>query len=217
MKKIYVVRHGRTYLNKYQRLQGWSDAPLTEEGIEGAHRMGKALKDQHFDLVASSDLKRAADTRKIIVSENDNWESTEMTQTADLRELFFGYYEAFHDMEGVAAAFKSTKYPRLVDAVKDGYTWQEIGDLFHAADPEGDAESGSEFESRLKRGIDYLVNHDESERILLVGHACVIHCLACIYGGKHLRTDLPKHNEMTVLNVDDNGQVSLEEFGRPMY
>lgn len=152
MKKIYVVRHGRTYLNKYQRLQGWSDAPLTEEGIEGAHRMGKALKDQHFDLVASSDLKRAADTRKIIVSENDNWESTEMTQTADLRELFFGYYEAFHDTEGVAAAFKSTKYPRLVDAVKDGYTWQEIGDLFHAADPEGDAESGSEFESRLKRG-----------------------------------------------------------------
>ena len=202
MKKIYVVRHGRTYLNKYQRLQGWSDAPLTEEGIEGAHRMGKALKDQHFDLVASSDLKRAADTRKIIVSENDNWESTEMTQTADLRELFFGYYEAFHDTEGVAAAFKSIKYPRLVDAVKDGYTWQEIG---------------SEFESRLKRGIDYLVNHDESERILLVGHACVIHCLACIYGGKHLRTDLPKHNEMTVLNVDDNGQVSLEEFGRPMY
>ena len=111
MKKIYVVRHGRTYLNKYQRLQGWSDAPLTEEGIEGAHRMGKALKDQHFDLVASSDLKRAADTRKIIVSENDNWESTKMTQTADLRELFFGYYEAFHDTEGVAAAFKSTKYP----------------------------------------------------------------------------------------------------------
>lgn len=41
MKKIYVVRHGRTYLNKYQRLQGWSDAPLTEEGIEGATGWGR--------------------------------------------------------------------------------------------------------------------------------------------------------------------------------
>ena len=151
MKKIYVVRHCRTYLNKYQRLQGWSDAPLTEEGIEGAHRMGKALKDQHFDLVASSDLKRAADTRKIIVSENDNWESTEMTQTADLRELFFGYYEAFHDTEGVAAAFKSTKYPRLVDAVRTATLGRKSG-TYSTRLTRRDAESGSEFESRLKRG-----------------------------------------------------------------
>ncbi|WP_201335999.1 histidine phosphatase family protein, partial [Lactobacillus nasalidis] len=115
------------------------------------------------------------------------------------------------------AALKTDKYPRLVDAIKDGYTWKQIGDLFHEADPEGDAESGSEFESRLKRGIDWLVNYDESERILLVGHACVIHCLACIYGGKQLRTELPKHNEMMILDVDQDGKVSLEEFGRPMY
>ncbi|MFV4921838.1 histidine phosphatase family protein [Lactobacillus delbrueckii subsp. allosunkii] len=48
MKKIYVVRHGRTYLNKYQRLQGWSDAPLTEEGIRGCPPDGEGLEGPAF-------------------------------------------------------------------------------------------------------------------------------------------------------------------------
>lgn len=28
---LYFIRHGQTYLNKYGRMQGWSDAPLTPE------------------------------------------------------------------------------------------------------------------------------------------------------------------------------------------
>lgn len=97
MKKIYMVRHGQTYLNKYRRLQGWSDAPLTESGIAEAHRIGQTFKN-----------------------------------------------------------------------------------------------------------------------ILLVCHACSIHCLATLLAkdGQKIPGRLPSHTEMTVLNVDDDGQVSLEEFGR---
>ena len=28
---LYIVRQGETYLNRYSKLQGWSDSPLTEE------------------------------------------------------------------------------------------------------------------------------------------------------------------------------------------
>lgn len=36
MKTIYVVRHGQTYMNLYTKMQGWSDTPLTQKGIDGA-------------------------------------------------------------------------------------------------------------------------------------------------------------------------------------
>ena len=28
---LYMVRHGQTILNSYNRLQGWCDSPLTEK------------------------------------------------------------------------------------------------------------------------------------------------------------------------------------------
>ena len=216
MKKIYMVRHGQTYLNKYRRLQGWSDAPLTESGIAEAHRIGQTFKKIPFDLVASSDLKRASDTRKIIVSENDNWQTVKMVETPDLREYFFGFFEAVYDTDGVHQAFGNDKYDRVVDAVADGVSWKEVGDLFHAADPQGDAEPGQVYVDRLRRGIDWLANLDDSKNILLVCHACSIHCLATLLAkdGQKIPGRLPSHTEMTVLNVDDAGQVSLEEFGR---
>lgn len=46
---LYLVRHGQTYFNLTRRLQGHSDAPLTESGIEDGHRAGKRLKNIHFD------------------------------------------------------------------------------------------------------------------------------------------------------------------------
>ena len=31
--KLYFLRHGQTYLNKYKKMQGWSDTPLTPEDL----------------------------------------------------------------------------------------------------------------------------------------------------------------------------------------
>ena len=45
MKRIYIVRHGQTYINRYNKMQGWCDTPLTEPGIEGAEQAGEALKE----------------------------------------------------------------------------------------------------------------------------------------------------------------------------
>ena len=70
MKRIYIVRHGQTYINRYDKMQGWCDTPLTDEGIKGAKDAGKALSDIPFDIAISSDLKRASDTCDYIINEN---------------------------------------------------------------------------------------------------------------------------------------------------
>ena len=38
---FYFMRHGETYLNRYERMQGWSNAPLTEEDREEVHHSGR--------------------------------------------------------------------------------------------------------------------------------------------------------------------------------
>ena len=35
IKNIYLVRHGQTYYNIYNKLQGWSNSPLTKICVEG--------------------------------------------------------------------------------------------------------------------------------------------------------------------------------------
>ena len=41
---LHLVRHGQTYFNRYNRLQGWSNSPLTESGVADAVKAGERLK-----------------------------------------------------------------------------------------------------------------------------------------------------------------------------
>ena len=59
---LYLVRHGETEANVTNTLQGQSDVRLNEKGIRQAQLVGKRLRDQHFDVILSSDLSRAAVT-----------------------------------------------------------------------------------------------------------------------------------------------------------
>ncbi len=67
MGKIYIVRHGKTEMNKANLLQGRSDYPLNEEGIRQAQKAAELLRDVHFDHVFSSPLGRALQTAAIVV------------------------------------------------------------------------------------------------------------------------------------------------------
>lgn len=50
---IYAVWHGQTYFNRYNKLQGWSNSPLTEQGLREADEVGKLLEDIDFQGVYS--------------------------------------------------------------------------------------------------------------------------------------------------------------------
>ena len=64
---LYVVRHGQTIWNLEKRVQGITDIPLTDEGIECAEELKELVKSIDIDVVISSPLKRARDTAKILV------------------------------------------------------------------------------------------------------------------------------------------------------
>ncbi|MBI4346639.1 MAG: 2,3-bisphosphoglycerate-dependent phosphoglycerate mutase [Elusimicrobia bacterium] len=69
MGKLVLVRHGQSQWNLENRFTGWVDVSITEKGAEEAHRAGRALKGQTFELAFTSELKRAHETLAIILAE----------------------------------------------------------------------------------------------------------------------------------------------------
>ena len=57
---LHLVRHGQTYFNRYNRLQGWSNSPLTESGVADAVKAGERLKGLTFAAASWSDTTRAS-------------------------------------------------------------------------------------------------------------------------------------------------------------
>ena len=84
---IYIIRHGKTELNKSNVLQGRSNYPLNDEGIRQAEETAKLLESVEFDHVYSSPLIRAVQTAEIIAP------NCEMKIDERLIEMDYGPYE----------------------------------------------------------------------------------------------------------------------------
>src|SRR5271170_305795 len=69
MGKLILVRHGHTHLNSAgsdERLRGWLDVPLDEEGLREAATTAELLQHYPIDVIHSSDLRRARQTAEVI-------------------------------------------------------------------------------------------------------------------------------------------------------
>jgi len=94
---IYVVRHGQTNWNVEGKVQGQMDIELNDTGIEQARSLSKNIANENFDVIISSDLKRAYKTTQII---NEN-HKLEIQIDKRLRERGYGDYSGYnkHNME----------------------------------------------------------------------------------------------------------------------
>jgi broad specificity phosphatase PhoE len=68
MPRWVFLRHGESEANRIRCVTGQSDSPLTDVGREQAAAAGEALADQPFQRALSSDLSRARDTARIVLS-----------------------------------------------------------------------------------------------------------------------------------------------------
>ena len=93
---------GRRFFNRYNRLQGWSNSPLTESGIADADKAANKLKDFDFAAAYCSDTTRAQMTAQRILDANEASGHVRPQLMSDMhfREQFYGYFEG-QDM-GVA-------------------------------------------------------------------------------------------------------------------
>ena len=86
---IWIARHGQTDLNKKKLMQGRTDAPLNEKGIEQARLSRQNIGDVRFDAVYSSPLQRAKLTGAII----GGVDISEVIEDPRIIETDFGRYE----------------------------------------------------------------------------------------------------------------------------
>lgn len=86
MTNLYLVRHGETYDNARQILQGQVQGELNATGISQAEQVRDALAHVAVDAVVASDLWRSIQTARIVAAPH----GLEVTTTPLLRERDWG-------------------------------------------------------------------------------------------------------------------------------
>ena len=83
---ILLARHGQSDWNATRRWQGHADRPLTTKGRYQAKALAKRLAHIELDAVYSSDLRRAADTARVVAEA----QNLDLVQLPELREVDVG-------------------------------------------------------------------------------------------------------------------------------
>jgi glucosyl-3-phosphoglycerate phosphatase len=112
--RLLVVRHAQSVWNAAGRWQGWSDAPLSELGVDQARLAGQALAEAGVvpELVAASDLARARVTAELIAFELEY--EKPLVVEPDLREQDLGEWNGLTNEE------ISTRWPEQFLARRAG-------------------------------------------------------------------------------------------------
>ena len=88
--KVYLTRHGETVWNEKDLVQGMTDVPLNEVGVMQAKGLAEEMREVHLDVVYTSQLKRAADTGKMVAERHGD---CRLEVCECLNEMNFGIYE----------------------------------------------------------------------------------------------------------------------------
>jgi broad specificity phosphatase PhoE len=158
--QIVLVRHGATDWNLQGRCQGSTDRDLSEAGIRQAEQLATLLRDERFDAVYSSNLRRARQTAELISRHH----ALPVRIEADLRELDHG------SLEGLTFSEIKSRHGEFLAR------WRtEPADL---CVPGG--ERLADVAERAWNGLHgILQRHPEAERILAVSHSFPILGIVC--------------------------------------
>lgn len=206
---FYIVRHGRTLFNMTDQVQGFSDSPLTSEGIKQAELVGKALSKIKFDLAVASDLSRQRNSAKIILSKNLLSKNIGVTENLDAREWTFGGFEGRGNLFFIQSILRSYNIT-YCDASDARKKFQELlkkvgergfGKAIYKCDPLRFAQPYEAHVRRAKRLIQTLLkagesfckqNNTNASNILIVSSGCFIRTI--------LHAHTPNYNGENILN-----------------
>jgi probable phosphoglycerate mutase len=198
MKKIFIVRHGRTIWNQEGRIQGAvGDSPLLEASIDDARKAGEFLKKYKIDRVFSSPIKRAKTTAELLDL------GLPITDLPEVGEVVFGQWESKTREE------LSKTDPELLDLMLRRIEDQRLRDL--------GIESFIEAAKRFEKGIQHVISElEDGQSAVVVSHGAVSHMgIKLITGISNL--DGLKNTSTTVLQVKDDGKIYLEAFNEVGY
>lgn len=158
---LYIMRHGKTEWNKKKKLQGRTDIPLCEEGIEMAEKAREEYKDVHIDVCYCSPLVRARKTAEIVLEGRN----IPIIPDDRLKEMSFGEYEG---IENFLEAYDSPI--NVIFYHPEQYT-SSIGG----------AETFDELFRRTGEFLDKVVypQIEQGKDILIVGHGAMNSSIVC--------------------------------------
>lgn len=174
MKNILLIRHGQSEWNKLNLFTGFKNVELSDQGIEEANNAGQSFKnlDMQFDIVYTSELKRAQDTAKIILENLDQWKNLNDQQKiitdSNLNERDYG------DLTGLDKKETADKFgEEQVHKWRRGYSDQP---------PNG--ESLEDVVSRVRKYFDdeivKSINNSDYNNILIAAHGNSLRALLIV-------------------------------------
>lgn len=89
MSELVLIRHGQSEWNRENRFTGWVDCCLSDAGVEEARKAGTALAGREFDVLYTSELRRAIDTAELLLDEMDHAD-LETQRAWEINERFYG-------------------------------------------------------------------------------------------------------------------------------
>ena len=149
---FYFVRHGESEGNKEGLFRGRRDFPLTELGKVQAEKVGEALKNIDFTLIASSPLKRAYDTAKYIAR----------SRKVEVMEEFNNIYLA--EWEGKKKSFIKENYPN------EWSLWITEPEKLNLKG----AETIDSVQKRALSGIEKIIKQYKNGTVCIVSHRAVL-------------------------------------------
>ncbi len=204
---LYIVRHGQTYFNIYNKLQGWANSPLTQKGIDGAKVTAKKLANVKFAAAYCSDTTRAELTLKIILAAN-RVSNVKPVSSKLFREEFYGYYEGGDVNNTWYLAGAPHGLPTFKDIVQK-YSIGKAKDFLKEADPFHQAENNHEYWQRWHKAFQLIRNNpkvQDGDNVLLISHGNSVLSMVERFGnGKYDVTKRPANGSLTKLEVTDNG------------
>lgn len=213
---LHLVRHGQTYFNRYNRLQGWSNSPLTQSGIDDAKKAADKLKDVRLAAAFCSDTTRAEQTARMILAANRAVGSvTQVIEDMAFREQFYGYFEAM-DMNLAWYAAGAPHGAPTYAAIVEKYGAAATKDFLKQADPFHDAESNDEYWARIasgyaliardaKNGTEYFPPLHDGDDVLQISHGNTLLGLVRRFTPADSGLDLthrPANGSVTTFNFD---------------
>ncbi|MBK5242887.1 MAG: alpha-ribazole phosphatase [Clostridium sp.] len=157
---LYMARHGETKSNKDKVYYGWTDVPLTCNGVKQCEGLRDKLCNVDFDVVISSSLERALNSAEIIGDVKREC----IAAYAGLKELNFGKWEELH-------------YKDIEEKYNDDWNcWTHDWENFCI--PEGESFSG--LYKRVKTCLYEILEKYKDKTILLVCHQGTLRIISTI-------------------------------------
>ena len=174
MKNILLIRHGQSEWNKLNLFTGFKNIELSDQGIEEANKAGQNFKnlDIKFNIVFTSELKRAQETANIILQNLDQWNflnnEGKIISNINLNERDYG------DLTGLNKKETAEKFgEEQVHKWRRGYSDQPP--------------NGESLEDVVRRVTKYFeevikpaIESDENDNILIAAHGNSIRALLIV-------------------------------------